>query len=267
MSKKFHRKHFINLNERCRYNGYSFGLSPSLTGKGVKICVIDSGKPDHIDIKKPIEVINFNSSSKDIMDRHGHSTMIGGILSSNNPRAVKGICINSDILYAKVVDSSGECSYESVSAAVLWAIIKKVDIILISLGSTSDYPILRDSIAKAERLSICVVCANSNVGDMEYPASYPTTLSVGKSKTYKRRKTFKYTQKSGIEMILPDFPLYTTYLGGKYTVASGTSLNAAISAGLLALIIEKYIKDSGPIPDSQSLYSEVGSLSYNPSTK
>ena len=136
-----------------------------------------------------------------------------------------------------------------------------------SLGSTVDYPLLRDVVAKAERESICVVCADSNIGDIEYPASYPTTLSVGKSKTYKRRKSFKYSKKTGIEMILPDYPMYTTYLGGKYTTASGTSLNAAISAGLLSLIIEKHIKSSEPMPNPQALYSEVGSLSYNPTIK
>ena len=267
-NKKSNRDLLSNLKEEYRYSGRLFGLPASLTGKGVKICVIDSGEPDHVDIKKTIEVVDFrSSSSKDKKDRHGHSTMIGGILSSNNPRAVKGICPDADILYAKVADSTGECCHESIVSAILWGIIKKADIILISLGSTIDYPILRDAISKAERSSICVVAAGSNNGDVEYPSSYPTVLSVGKSKIYKKQKSFKYTKETGIEMILPDHPMYTTYLGGKYTTASGTSLNAAIAAGLLSLLIEKYSKSSSPIPDPQTLYSEVGSLAYNITVK
>jgi subtilisin family serine protease len=266
-SKKSHRNLLSHLDETCRYSGHSFGLPASLTGNGVSICIIDSGQPDHPDIKDPIDVADFRPEPKDKIDRHGHATMIGGILSSNNPRAVKGICPNADIMYAKVIDSSGECSHKSVVAAVLWGIIKRVDIILISLGSTGDYPVLRDALAKAERESICIVAADSNVGEVEYPASYPSVLSVGKSKKYKRRKSFKYTKKTGVEMILPDYPMYTTYLGGKYTTASGTSLNAAISVGLLALLMEKHINSSTPMPNPQSLYSEVGSLSYNPIIK
>ncbi len=266
-SKKSHRNLLANLDSTCRYNGYSYGLSTNLTGSGVRVCVIDSGVPDHPDVKTPIEIADFRVSSKDSKDRHGHATMIGGILTSNNPRAVKGICHGADIMYAKVVDSSGECSHKSVVAAVLWGVIKKADIILISLGSTGDYPVLRDAVFKAERSFICVIAANSNSGDVEYPASYPSVLSVGKSKVYKRRKAFKYAKHTGMEMILPDFPMYTTYLGGKYTSASGTSLNAAMAAGLMALIIEKHIKSDSSLPSPQDLFAELGSLSYDPSAK
>ena len=81
----------------------------------------------------------------------------------------------------KVVNANGDCSFNAIVAGVLWAIIKQVDIILISLGSQTDYLILHDAIKKAYEQNICIIAASGNKNTIEYPASYPEVLSVSRN--------------------------------------------------------------------------------------
>ena len=207
----------------------------------------------------------MSETDRDKIDHHGHSTMISGILTSNNPRSIVGIAPASELFYAKVINADGECSYNALIAAVLWAVVKQVDIILISLGSQTDYSILHDAIKKAYNSGICILAAAGNLnGYNEYPSSYPEVLSVGRNNVSKSGK-FKVLSSTGVNIVLPSQDLFTTHLHGKYTKASGTSLSAAIGAGLSSLIIEKAKIKDGKRPTPNHVYSEMSSLAYKPS--
>lgn len=234
MAKNKNKKNIItSLKEPVSYSGGQYGFD-NLYGKGIKICIIDTGLPTHKDIPHISDAVNFVESSKDNKDKDGHSTMVSGIIGSNNRSGVVGVAPASEILYAKVINQTGSCEYNALLAAVLWAIVKKVDIILISLGSSSDYPILKDAIQKAHENGICVFAAAGNqVDQIDYPAQYPEVISVSSSKL--DLKVYKHLF---VDKLLSEESYITTYLNNKYISVTGSSLSAALVAGVAALILE-----------------------------
>ena len=230
-----------NIFNKIKPVNYSIKEGGIETGKDVKICVIDSGCPVHKDIKlNNTEKISFCDENSCANDKYGHSTMVSGIIKANNKNSIIGVAYNSRLLYAKVVNDVGECSFNSIVAAVLWAIVKKVDIIMIALGTQYDYNILHDSIKKARRNNICIISAAEIIGDSEeitFPAKYNQVFSVGSLKRGKNKDIIEKTNN-----YIPNKGLYTTYLNNKYIKITGTSIATAYYTGLTAKLIEKYKK-------------------------
>jgi subtilisin len=185
--------------------------------------------------------------------------MVSGILTAKNELGVTGIVPDAELSHAKVIGTDGECQYNSLVAAFLWSVVKEVDVILVSLGTDIDYSILHDAVKKAYNAGICIIAAAGNAeGIKNYPASYEEVLAVERL-NYTR--TGKFEASPGcVKMVLPDREFYTTHLHGRFTKASGTSLCAALGAGLAALLIEKNRGKTRPTPNS--IYSELASLSY-----
>jgi subtilisin family serine protease len=237
-----------SLNHPCSYGGDGFGLPADLKGDGVRIVVVDSGLPNHPDIQNIGDSADMSELSRDKTDWQGHATMVGGILGGSNPKGVVGVCPRSVLLFAKVVNANNECCYNSVVAAVLWSIVKKANIILLSLGSETDHPVLRDAIQKASDNGICIIAAAN--GKKEYPASYPGVLSVDMS-----------TQSSSQSKInVSNREFTTTYLKQKYIQATGSSLAAALVAGLASLTVEEARKKGEAFPVPKFIYSQLHKL-------
>lgn len=267
LNKKPKKQILEALDKPYIYSPLNFGLSKDLTGKDVRISIIDTGCPNHKDIETSrIEICSdMNSSQKnDCKDAHGHSTMISGVLAANNPSSLVGISPQASLLYAKVAHDNGKCSYNAVIASVLWSVVKQVDVILISLGSKSDHPILHDAIKKAYDSGICVVSASSNNKEdiLDFPSSYPEVLSIYKQENSKVKK-FTSLGSNGVQVVGPFDSLYTTYLNNKYTKTNGNSILASLSAGLVCLLIER-AKSKQKKWTPASIYSEFLSLSYRP---
>jgi len=223
------------------YRSTDYNLSSKFTGKNIKIAIIDSGSPKHKDIIVK-EKISFCKNSKHTCDKLGHATMMAGIIKSNHKSNIKGIAPKTEIYCTKIVDDEENCSFNSLIAAILWAIVKKVNIILISLGTQYDYEVLHDSIKKAHKLGICIIAAAGNDKNKEinFPARYPEVFSVGNSS--KNNADFKIPQKE----------FTTTYLNNKYIKTSGSSPASALVAGLTSLLIEKY-----PNHSTEEIYDEL----------
>ena len=180
----------------CYYKASDYGLSTKYSGKNVKIAIIDSGCPSHKDIMDPEGFISFINKHQDIKDIHGHSTMISGILTAQNKNCVNGLATGSLYYHAKVIDDQGHCDFAPLVAAILWSIIKEVDIILLAMGTKTDYSVLHDAIKKAYESNICIIAASGNIKDEEeadFPARYLEVLSVGNKKDGgKNKKLFSY---------------------------------------------------------------------------
>jgi len=236
---KIDKKQIKNISDKItpisyQRNGY--------TGDGVRISIIDSGCPNHKDIKVDGEKTSFCDENIDTEDRFGHATIVSGIISANNKDSIIGIAPNSKLLFAKVTNDAGECSFNSIVAEILWSIIKKVDIIVIAMGTQYDYYVLHDAIKKAKDNHICIFAASgNNVIDEEinFPARYEEVFSAG-FLIRGKEKNKKIITKSGL--YIPNKGLYTTYIGNKYVRAYGSSISTAYFAGQAALLIEEYKK-------------------------
>lgn len=168
--------------------------SKSLTGKGVKIGVIDTGIDyQHPDLRKnfkggwdfvdgdkyPMETVNNG------MKNTLHGTHVAGIIAADGK--IKGVAPNAEIIAYRALGPGGVGTTEQILAAIEQAIKDKVDIVNLSLGSEVNGPDLPISTAlnKAVEKGIIAVAAAGNSGPFDWTVGSPGTaskaISVGAS--------------------------------------------------------------------------------------
>jgi len=165
-----------------------------LTGKGIKIGVIDTGIDyTHFDLRKNFKGgKDFIDQDKDPMEtvNYGpyntfHGTHVAGIIAADGK--MKGVAPDADIIAYRALGPGGYGTTEQVLAAIDQAIKDKVDIINLSLGTTINGPDLPTSIAldNAVKKGIVAVTSNGNSGPNIWTVGTPGTsekaISVGAS--------------------------------------------------------------------------------------
>jgi len=230
-----------NISSTVVYSPSTYGVDNKCTGSGVKIAILDSGCTNHRDIEFEGDKISFCDENIVSNDKNGHSTMMAGIIKANNRKSIIGLAPHSKLLFAKVVNHKGECSFNSLVAGVLWAIVKDVDIIVIAMGSQYDYKVLHNAIKKAKEHDICIFAASGDEEEIDFPARYDEVFSAG---FLTRSKKKNEIIRKNVDFCLPNNGLYTTYLDNKYVKISGSSVSTAFFAGLAAVLIEQYKKEN-----------------------
>ncbi len=238
------------------YSPSIYGINNKCTGRGIKIAILDSGCTNHKDIKSEGNKINFCEDNTSVDDNNGHSTMISGIIKSNNKKAIIGLAPQTKLLFGKVVNHRGQCSFNSLVAGVLWAIVKEVDIIVIAMGTQYDYRVLHDAIKKARYHGLCIFSAAGEKDQIDFPAKYKEVFSAGFLTRSKKKNDLL---KKNVDFYLPNKGLYTTHLNNKYVKVSGSSVSTAFFAGLGAVLAEQYKKEKKKnIPEL--VYSKLNTI-------
>ena len=232
------RRIIEKLPKSVIYSPSLYGINNKCTGRGVKIAILDSGCPLHKDIKYEGNKISFCEENMVADDKNGHATILSGIIKSNSKNII-GLAPDAKLLYGKVVDNNGQCSFNSLVAGVLWAIVKEVDIIVIAMGTQYDYRVLYDAIKKAREYGICIFAASGDDEEIDYPSKYKEVFSTGFLTRYKKKNELI---KKNVDFYLPNKGIYTTYLNNSYVKVSGSSISTAFFAGLAAVLIEQYKK-------------------------
>lgn len=165
-----------------------------LTGKGVKVGVIDTGIDyHHPDLKNSYKKgMDFVDGDKDPMETLGsrdiatfHGTHVAGIIAANGK--VKGIAPEAEIYAYRALGPGGVGDTELVLEAIEQAIQDKVDILNLSLGNSINGPDLPISKAlnKAVEKGITAVVSSGNSGPEAWTVGSPGTslkaISVGAS--------------------------------------------------------------------------------------
>lgn len=212
-----------------------------LTGKGVKIAVIDSGISKHDDLRVSggKSFVPYTSS---YLDDNGHGTHVAGIISAeNNSFGVVGIAPDSDIYALKVLDKKGFGYLSNIIASIDWSIENHMDIINLSLGTEDDSVALKAAVDRAYSAGILVVASSGNDSApvVGYPAKYPSVIGV--SATDQNNKLASYSNYGPeIEVAAPGTYILSTHLNNKYVFMSGTSMAAPYVTGQLALLKQLY---------------------------
>ena len=207
-------------------------------GLGVRICIIDTGYPRHENIPfSASNTIDFTSSKSAAKDTHGHGTGVAGILKAHGG-SIEGMVPKAEIFYAKGLSDEGEGSHGAVQASILYAIVKQVDIIVMSFGSEIRHPTLHDAIKKAYHSGISLFAASGqtlrSTKNSDYPARFPEVMSVGYSST-----NFPTAGSSDAPHIaMPIKGLQTTFLGDKFIKMNGTSAITPAIAGVAAILLQ-----------------------------
>lgn len=216
-----------------------------LTGKGVKVAVVDSGIAPHSDLHVAggVSEVSYTSS---YADDNGHGTHVAGTIGATGNGLVKGVAPGVQLYAVKVMDSTGEGTLQDIIAGLDWCIQNHMNIVNLSFGTDTDSPLLLDMIDKAYNSGILVVASAGNNGNatgtgdtMMYPAKYSDVISVGSVNQNLVRSSFSSTGQE-LEVSAPGENILSTYLNNGYAIASGTSMASPHVAGLLALLKQKY---------------------------
>lgn len=205
-------------------------------GEGVSIAVMDTGVDmRHRDLIKSVKGnINMHNKTRDVTDEHGHGTHVAGLIAGSNT----GVAPETELYIAKVLNNKGLGTMANVLDGITFAINYNVDILCISLGITSNLPIImQERILEAYNHGITIVCATGNSNtNVEYPAFYDHIIGVGGVNRNLERAEFS-NYGNGIDFVAPSTEILSTYKDSNYARMSGTSMASPIIAGIIALII------------------------------
>jgi subtilisin family serine protease len=233
-----------------------------VTGQAVVVAVLDTG----VDTAHPALAANVLPNGVNMLDNTfdvgdvpngidddddgqvdemvGHGTHVAGIVLQVAPDA--------GILPVRVLDSDGVGDTFSVTAGIYYAVEQGADVVNLSLGTTYESAAIQAAVDNAASQGVIVVAATGN-GDrlqpVEYPASASSVISVA-STTADGDKAEYSNYNAMVDISAPGDDVGSTYPGGRYTSASGTSMSTPVVAGGIALILERQ-----PGASAESVYA------------
>lgn len=259
---------FDNLQEdtvNTQSKSYAFNLTGAetfhnegITGKGVRVAILDTGIQKHEDLNLLGGYNAYDSTKpydKDLAINHG-TKVAGAVAMQNNDKGMIGIAPGVELYAVRIDDGNGAINRTIWSAqikAIDWCIENKMDAINCSFSSSTESIARREAFEKAYEAGIAIFCSAGNTqpsGDettptIVYPSKYPfvvTTANINADKT-------RYTTSSigrginfsngGVSVNLPNID-NTVEVSNKYQVGTGTSYASPITMGMYALYKEKY---------------------------
>jgi minor extracellular protease Epr len=216
------------------------------TGSGVKVGIIDTGIAPHDDL-----IIaggaNFVDTASSYYDDNGHGTHVAGTVAAlDNGLGVIGVAPDVQLYAIKVLNSSGSGTLSDIIEGIDFAISEQLDIINMSLGTSTDSPALHTAVDTAYSSGILVVASAGNSGkrvitvdNVGYPAKYDSAIAVAATDVNNLRASFSSTGPA-VEVAAPGVYVRSTYLNNGYATMSGTSMAAPHVSGHLALMIQAF---------------------------
>ncbi|MGM7634706.1 S8 family peptidase [Bacillus sp. Hm123] len=230
----------------------------TLSGKGVKIGIIDSG----VDTKHPdlriaggacmMRIIDIRGCSNSYNDDAGHGTHVAGVIGAkNNSIGVVGVAPQAQLYSIKVLDKRGIGTTSTIMAGIEWAIERDIDVLNISITAPRYDEALERMVKQAYDRGVIIVAAAGNEGppwagdqsSVQYPARFDEVMAVSSIDNKKQIGELSSIG-SEVELAAPGENIYSTvptslYVSG-YETMSGTSMAAPYVTGLIALYKEKY---------------------------
>jgi subtilisin len=210
-------------------------------GEGVLVGVLDTGKPNHVDLGDAVKMAKNFSNSPTVDDRQSHSTHCSGIIAARkNNQGVVGVAPKAGLCIAKVLGDDGSGTSPGIAAGIRWCVSQGCDILSMSLGGAYDADIER-AVNEAVAAGVFVICAAGNEGAHgENTVGYPGALSnVVTVAAYNKQGLISNFSSRGkqIELAAPGEDILSTVLSNQYQRMSGTSMATPFVAGLTAELI------------------------------
>ncbi|OON76643.1 S8 family serine peptidase [Streptomyces tsukubensis] len=243
--------------------GTSEAWQAGLTGKGVKVAVLDTGiDADHPDLKGRVSESKSFIEGEETADRNGHGThtasTVGGSGAASDGKE-KGVAPDADLAVGKVLSDAGEGSESQIIAGMEWA-SKDLDakVVSMSLGSTeaSDGtdPMAQAVNTLSEENDTLFVIAAGNAGtpvSVGSPGAADDALTIGAVDSTDTAAYFtSQGPRLGDNALKPDLSAPGVDIlaarshfvtgEGDYTTMSGTSMATPHVAGVAALLAQKH---------------------------
>lgn len=217
-----------------------------LTGKGVKIAIMDSGIAAHEDLQVAggISTVDYTESFE---DDEGHGTHVAGIIGAkHDEQGTDGIAPDADLFAVKVLDDTGEGYLSDLLEGIDWAISNDMDIINLSMGTADESDALEEAMQKAYQAGILLVAASGNEGagyPVDYPAAYDSVIAVSATDSENNIAAFASVGEK-VEFSAPGANIKSTLPGSDYGIMSGTSQATSHVSALLAILKQQFPADT-----------------------
>lgn len=217
------------------------------TGSGVKVAIVDTGIDlDHPDLQANIAGnVNIINPNKTGDDDNGHGTHVAGTVAAvDNTEGVIGVAPAANLYAVKVLDRRGSGWLSDVIAGLEWCITNNMQVINMSLGTSSDILSFHDAIKVVDAAGIIQVAAagNASRGPVGYPAAYPEVIAVSATDEANQLAGFSSTGPE-IELAAPGVNILSTWKGGGYKTIEGTSMACPHVTGTVALALAVGVAD------------------------
>lgn len=209
-------------------------------GEGIRVGVLDTGRPNHPDLAGAIvKSKNFSSSFTDLDQASGHSTHVCGTLGARaNGVGVVGVAPECEIVIAKVLGDDGSGSGRDIARGVRWCVEQGCHILSMSLGGGVDQEMVR-ACRDAASAGILVICAAGNEGrdnSVGSPASDPSTIAVASYDIDGNLSPFS-SRGPQVTVAGPGGNILSTWLNNSYRRLSGSSMATPFVSGLAANLL------------------------------
>jgi len=215
-----------------------------LTGKGIKIGILDSGiRSDHPMLSGKVSDNSIQIAPGNKFDGAGHGTHIAGILSQ--------IASKSKLFNIKVLDDNTNGTFADIMMGIeIGAYDMDLDILNLSLGSYIDRCLLDNVMCQlidkvVFEKNVAVVCAAGNGGpgvSPTIPAASIGAIAVGSCND--NLTTSNWSSRGPFcGMHFPDCAaigsdIYSAWINNGCKSNSGTSMASPMVSGLIALLME-----------------------------
>lgn len=213
-------------------------------GTAVKVGIVDTGidltHPDlQANIKGGVNTINPNKSAN---DDNGHGTHVAGTAAAiNNTIGVVGVGPQIHLYAIKVLNRQGSGFLSDVIEGLQWAIANGMQVVNMSLGTSSDIQSFHDAVVAVNNAgTVQVAAAGNSGGAVSFPAAYSEVIAV--SATDKTNTIASWSSRGPeIDLAAPGLDIPSTYKGGTYATLSGTSMAAPHVTGGAALVLKTLV--------------------------
>jgi len=213
----------------------------SVRGKGIKVCVVDSGLFEHTDLTAS-RISGYNGKEAVTPwneDGNGHGTHVTGIIAAaDNNRGAVGVAPDADIYVVRVFSDEGRFFGSDITAAVEICREANARIINMSLGGPRSLSTENNTFNILADEGIISIGAAGNDGNTEfsYPASYSAVLSVAAVDSNMNLASFSQ-RNSKVDVAGPGVQIPSLGNDNGLSLLSGTSQAAPHVAGVVALMM------------------------------
>src|SRR5882672_8262863 len=162
----------------------------------------------------------------------GHGTMTTGLVHLVAPKA--------QILPLKAFSSNGTGYLSHIVAALYYAVQHHANVVNMSFDLTSSSPSLTQAASYANKAGVVLVAAagNESTSAPVYPAALNNyVVGIASTTNWDSRSSFSNYGSVDVLIAAPGENTISTYPGGTYASASGTSFSSPLVAGTAALML------------------------------
>src|SRR6266478_2224990 len=162
----------------------------------------------------------------------GHGTMTSGLVHLVAPKA--------KILPLKAFSSDGTGYLSNIVAALYYAVQHGANVVNMSFDLSASSPALKQAVVYANKAGVVLVAAAGNEGTSApvYPAALNSyVVGIASTTNWDSRSSFSNYGSQDVWIAAPGENIVSTFPGGTYGSASGTSFSSPIVAGTVSLIL------------------------------